>query len=473
MIPNIIRKGLEIASGNVLHLAFGVVNILMLNSLLGISQFGIFMLMMSIVNLTAQVSTFSLPNVVFKKIGENKELAVKAGHLANVLYTAFVFSIICYLILFFGAIPINDLLLKSSQLKNFHAISVLVIFTTLINILKSILVSFNMVRRSVFVSLIEVLLRTIGLLVLLINDGVLYHVIWIYIFSAMAGLFGAMLFGLNVIKDFNFFPSINLIWNILKLGNSLFVSSLGVMLVFNVDRLMLGALSNPENVGYYVLASTLSNILLLIHQSFATLFKPYASTMIQRNDLISLEKTYFTLGQWSRSINGVLFLFLNVFSIYILSIFLNIGDETSFRQLLLMLSVNSLMYISVGQSTSLLQMAGGYRKEIFNTLVFLSINFLLNIVLIPDFGAIGAAAATVVSGFIRLVLQVFQIKDLIHFVVIKMNHFFGFVLLVSIAVILLIFEVAFLIQVTICLVYLLLVGFYVFYGTVTRGFGKA
>ena len=59
------------------------------------------------------------------------------------------------------------------------------------------------------------------------------------------------------------------------------------------------------------------------------------------------------------------------------------------------------------------------------------------------------------------------------FGVIKMNQIFGFVLLVSMAVILLIFEVVFILQVTIFLVYLILVGYYLFHRTVTRGLGKA
>ncbi|MEO1054222.1 MAG: oligosaccharide flippase family protein [Bacteroidota bacterium] len=453
MIPKIIKQGLGIASGSFGQKAFGVINIFLLHSVLGLTSFGLFMLMMSVVNLVAQMSTFSLPNVIFKAIGKDKQQSARKDLLPNILYTALGTSTLSYVVLLAVADPLCDLILNSNQVGNFRTISLLVISTTFINVFRAILVNFDKVRKSIWPGLAEVMARTVGLLSLLLFDTSIEYAVAVYVLSGLAALTISVLFSYGILKEAGFRFSIGAIKYTLHLGNALFISSLGIMLVFNVDRLMLGWLSTPDNVGYYVLASTIANVLLMIHGSFATLFKPRAATLVEQTEYKTLEILYFTLGRWSQIMNGILFLFMNVFAIYILQVFIDITDADSVQLLILILSINALMHISAGPSSSLLQMAGGYRQEIFNTLMFLIVNILLNIFLIPEIGVSGAAIATVLSGLMRITFQLVQIKKMVGFFIIRWKGLLLFSMLSSLVVAFQLTGVGLVIQSVIVVVY--------------------
>src|SRR5205085_11996253 len=88
MIPKIIRSGLEVTSGNILNKGFVVINILLLTGFLEIRQFGLFMLMITISNVSTQLATFSLHDVVYKLVGMHPKERPLFVDLASVLFSA-------------------------------------------------------------------------------------------------------------------------------------------------------------------------------------------------------------------------------------------------------------------------------------------------------------------------------------------------------------------------------------------------
>ncbi|MCH8326849.1 MAG: polysaccharide biosynthesis C-terminal domain-containing protein, partial [Bacteroidetes bacterium] len=176
-----------------------------------------------------------------------------------------------------------------------------------------------------------------------------------------------------------------------------------------------------------------SNILLLTHQSFSTIFKPFAAVNFLKGNISILAKKYYELGKWSSNISGILFVFITFFPTYLISLFSNIENDHVFIVGLLLLSTSNFIYITIGQSTSLLQMIGGYKFEAINTFILIIINLILNLFLIPIYGAIGAAISTLIAVTVRVILQTIQIKNLIGLIVINQYQFIIFVLGLTLA----------------------------------------
>ncbi len=415
MAFNLVKKGIEVIAGNVLIKGFSVINVLILNTFLSISEFGIFMLVYTLVHILAQFSTLSLQNVIFKKAGEDREQASQSGYFANVLFYGIMSGLVFGLALHFCSGLVSRLFLDGQFGSIVSIQAVMLAFMPLNNLLRAWLIAYEKVRGALLAEMAEAALRSGGLFYMVITAGSMEMTSYLYGISSGLSMILGIVLGYDFLSRFTFRFSWMMQRDLIGLGSSFFISSLGVILIFNIDRYMLGLLSDAENVGYFILASTLANLFLLIHRSFAPLFKPFAAQLIQGKGYRHLQKTYFTLAQWSAALNGFVFVGINVLGLWALRFFVDVEEGILFKDLLCLLSLHALAYVCMGQSTGLLQMLGGYRQEFFNTLSFVLLNVVLNLYLIPMYGAIGAAWATLISGGIRLLVQALQIKPLTHF----------------------------------------------------------
>jgi O-antigen/teichoic acid export membrane protein len=81
----------------------------------------------------------------------------------------------------------------------------------------------------------------------------------------------------------------------------------------------------------------------------------------------------------------------------------------SFTQGRAVLYVLPLMYVAgalTGPCSAVLTMAGHQRVELLNGVLLVSLNIVLNLLLIPIYGALGAAIAVVIAGTVTNVVQV-------------------------------------------------------------------
>lgn len=185
---------------------------------------------------------------------------------------------------------------------------------------------------------------------------------------------------------------------------------LSYFLATQADRLMLGLLGTSSQVGVYTVASSLSQASTVVHGALVMAFMPLASEAYRQSALDRLRDTYRMVGKWAGTFNAVVLLVFVAAGPVILGYFGADFSTAGAYGVLLLLAGLMFLITWIGPTAAVLQMSDGQYIELGNTVVFVVVNILLNLVLIPAYGILGAAGATIVSGLTRNLLQVVEIR---------------------------------------------------------------
>jgi len=176
----------------------------------------------------------------------------------------------------------------------------------------------------------------------------------------------------------------------------------------NADTVMLGWLSNAREVGFYSVASRLgllTNFFLAI--SISTL-SPKIASLYAEKKIKELEKMIQQITK------GLFFLGIGTIAVYFFAgkFILNLwGDEfIASYWVLIIITAGQFFNISTG-STGIFLMMTGYEKVIGQiTVLSAVINLGLNYILIPKFGAVGAAIATASTVTTENIIKIIVVK---------------------------------------------------------------
>lgn len=182
-------------------------------------------------------------------------------------------------------------------------------------------------------------------------------------------------------------------------------------LLFHVDVLMLGALASVREVGLYSVATRLALPLFLVLDSVARAFAPLAAHLYSRQQSGRLATAYAAATEWILAINVPAGVLLAVNAEPILALF---GDEfIAAATALRVLTAGIVVATACGTAAAMLTMTRWQRLEMFDNLLLLGLNVGLNLVLVPRFGALGAAAATASSAGTVYALKAVQARWLL------------------------------------------------------------
>ena len=182
---------------------------------------------------------------------------------------------------------------------------------------------------------------------------------------------------------------------------------LSYFLAFQTDRIMLGLLSNAKDVGVYTAAAAISMNIGFIHAGLVTIFMPIIADVYNKKQHLLVKELYNTVKRWSSYATFMLALPLIFYPKFIMSIY---GDEFIIAwSALLVLSASRILGTITGPTGALLQMSGKQNIEFFNGVVWVMSNIILNYILIPLYGFLGAAIATLLASIVLNLLQVIEI----------------------------------------------------------------
>lgn len=199
------------------------------------------------------------------------------------------------------------------------------------------------------------------------------------------------------------------------LGGPLLVVGFSYTLARYADRLLIGALAESADVGVYTVAATLAMAGVVFHASLVAIFKPVMADAHRRGETAEGRSAYLLVSKWSGVATGGLLLAFAAVGPEALALF-GEGYRTEAAHGALLL-LTGLFFVGnwIGPTGAVLQMTGGERLELWNTGVFVTANVGLNLLLIPRFGIVGAASATLASGLLRNGMQVWQLVRLYDF----------------------------------------------------------
>jgi len=173
------------------------------------------------------------------------------------------------------------------------------------------------------------------------------------------------------------------------------------------DTLMLGYFREPAHVGIYMVSWRLSLIVSFPLAAFINIFNPMAAEYIGKGDEPSLQSLFQAVNHWILAISLPMAIIFFSFPGEILSMF---GKEfKGGTWVVKALVMGQLVNAASGPCGNVLIMKGWTWVNLINTSTMVAINFMLNLLMIPRWGMIGAALATSLSLSLVNILRALEV----------------------------------------------------------------
>jgi len=162
-----------------------------------------------------------------------------------------------------------------------------------------------------------------------------------------------------------------------------------------MDILMLGYFTDAATVGLYHPAVRTAGLLNALIVSFISIYAPVMSQLHNEGDFSEMSHLYKLVSRWMITFAIPISL---VFIIYPSKMMLLFGpDYMAGASVLVILTVATFIHAAFGAASPALGMSGFTRLILWNSLGAFILNIVLNVALIPKYGILGAAWATLIS----------------------------------------------------------------------------
>jgi O-antigen/teichoic acid export membrane protein len=173
------------------------------------------------------------------------------------------------------------------------------------------------------------------------------------------------------------------------------------------EVLVLGLLQPAGTVGVFGVARRLSMLVGSLTAAISVLFNPMVADLHHNRHHTELDRLFKTATRWLFTLGFPLCLIEIAFSRDLLHVFGN--GFSSGATALAILALGQLVNIGTGTVAGLLAMVGRARMSVLNSAFFLSLSLVLDLLMIPPWGILGAAIANATSLTAVNVLRVVQV----------------------------------------------------------------
>jgi O-antigen/teichoic acid export membrane protein len=296
-----------------------------------------------------------------------------------ILFNTFTDSISVY---FFSSTKYSSLL---------HLISVAIVFHALLSVLLCHFQALQQFRVYAFINIINHGFKgvtVIGVSFFFLERDHLEYYILCYTFSAAI----ILIYTLVAYKNINLkLANFKHFFQVYKLGFWIFLSSISVIIMTRLDIIMLQKLSSSAEVGYYSIASQLAMIFPLITMSVTTTMLPKVGGFVRQYGIKTYIQRVFSKG-WYVLCALIFFELMSKTTINIL-LGQSYHDSVSTFNVLIIafmfgVIINPISLVFYTQNKAHLLTLMNFVQLIFNIIG--------NLLLIPKFGAVGAALSTLI-----------------------------------------------------------------------------
>jgi O-antigen/teichoic acid export membrane protein len=179
----------------------------------------------------------------------------------------------------------------------------------------------------------------------------------------------------------------------------------------NLQTLLLGAMSSLSSVGVFSVAGHLQLVGSIFHSAVVSSSMPVFAALYDRGDRPALVRLYQTTSRWTLTLNMPFFLGALLFPEALLAIF---GEEFRSGALaLIILACGNVVNAATGSSGAVLDMSGHTMVKLVNATASVGLALVLNLLLIPPLGIVGAATAAAAAIAIVNVLRILEVRILV------------------------------------------------------------
>jgi O-antigen/teichoic acid export membrane protein len=187
------------------------------------------------------------------------------------------------------------------------------------------------------------------------------------------------------------------------------------------ETILLGALSTNDQVGIYYIGLKATVFIAMFLDALNVIFAPIIAELYTKKDQVQLASLYRTVTRWAFTLSLPVFLFLFIFSADILEIF-GPGFARGVS-VLRVLAIAQMVFILTGPSGWILTMTGYPHLNLVNTSLTLVLTVILDLFLIPQYGALGAAIGTAITITLVNILRLFEVNLILHIQPYSSNYY--------------------------------------------------
>ncbi len=359
---------------------------------LGPEQFGLMNYVLSFVALFSALSILGLDNIVIRNIVSNPEK--KKEYLGSTLLLKFLGSLTLLILSIIGVSliePNNNLLILFVGIISLGYI--FGSFNTLDIWFKSQIQSkYSVYSRSIAFLIIS----SLKIIFILTQQPLIAFILMFALNSLISSLLLIYFYHKKTKLSFlKWKVKLKVMKNLLKDSWPLILSGIAVMIYMRIDQVMIGNMIGNVQLGIYSAAVKVSESWLFLPMIIASSVLPAIIKAKKKNRKLYLEKlqTLYDLFTWFTISVAVIITFLSPFIIKILY-----GANYADSAIILSIIIWTGIFSFLGVASSQYLVAENITKVSFYRTGFGAIiNVLLNIILIPIYGIIGAAIATFIS----------------------------------------------------------------------------
>lgn len=407
---NFIHSSMIVFSGLIFGKILAMLNSIILARYLSLSNFGLFLLGLSLFQFFMIPCHLGIPSILPKLVSEyiTTRQSEKVSKALSLSLGSCTFLSVVFAISAFSLAPfVSEHIFQKPELQIvLRALSLILPFSVSIPVILSVYRGYKITRAKVlYGDVLPYLLRIPVFLIFFYSGFRLPAAYYAFIVSALI-IFTLIKSDikrtLKIKIKLNFYDS-ELSPTLFKLSWPLMLQSFVWVIYTRMDRIFIGYYLSSEDVGVYGVAAAIAGLLSMIPQSFSFLSLPVFSKFVVEKSFVHLRTTYQKITTIMFVITLPIFISFVFLSKDILTLLYG-SDYSSGGTALLIISGGVLSRCLIGPASDALIGAGKTKAPLISLATGCLSNIFLNILLIPRYGINGAAVATCSSMLISRVI---------------------------------------------------------------------
>jgi len=351
-------------------------------------------------------SVFGLGDYISREVGANHDNAAKYQTYGMII--GLLFSLVCVVVMIGGAILFN----YPEDVKNGIMIASMILpFFVCTMVCQAIFTAVQKIKYIGLACIVEnALFLLMGTAVIIKGYGLLHLVLSLVLTRVLGACFN-FLIAYKYITRLDFNIDWKYCWKFLTTVTVFGVTGVASFIFLRIDIVMLSKMTDMVTVGLYSSASKLTEFCLILPMNFYALILPIAARSYQS----FRESVHQKIATYTRQL-FILVFFVFGFGFFFAEMILGLVYGKSFMEAgwILKILMVAFLITSAEIVLSMSCLAAGYQKIVMLVAIVRAVaNVALNLMLIPIWGTMGAALATLFSISLSFtILQYFVTKTL-------------------------------------------------------------
>jgi O-antigen/teichoic acid export membrane protein len=376
----------------------GFVNQVILARILGAGGVGEVILAMTVVRISVHIAKFGMEETMMKFIPlyiDQKDDSRLMGTISFSIRFSLLFSAIFMLLILLLSKFISVNIFHSEGLLKLMPVMVMVIPVWAIrDLIGGILKGYKDVFRALIPeSLVSPFFRIVIFLILILQGVSSLYAVIAFVAGEILSLAVAIKFLKDRLKKLRPVKKQYDKKKIFDVAHTVVFTSMSVLLYTQADIWILGMFKSTEIVGIYGVAAKLVLLVYFPIMAFAAVIPSLISLIHTSGDIQELRRVVSESSRWILSLSMPIILILVLEGRFILKHFYGPAFEAGYA-VLLILVLGQMIKAGAGLIGVILQMTGEHKVYMKINIIWGIMNIILNILLVPRYGMIGAATAT-------------------------------------------------------------------------------